>query len=80
MAIPLQHGQLSCRELVVGEEVVKDIKINEPIFVDSMDTPYGRNEKMRIKFFQEVLTLIQVKKALSQQNNLKNIIFKDCFF
>ena len=49
MAIPLQHGQLSCRELVVGEEVVKDIKINEPIFVDSMDTPYGRNEKMRDK-------------------------------
>ena len=49
MAIPLQHGQLSCRELVEGEVILEDISSNQPIMVDKMDTPYARNEKMREK-------------------------------
>jgi sialic acid synthase SpsE len=52
MAIPLQHGQLSCRELVEGEIVLSDISINEPISVDKIDTPYGRNQKMREKILK----------------------------
>jgi len=52
MAIPLQHGQLSCRELVEGELISKDMAKNEPIMVDNMDTPYGRNEKMREKILK----------------------------
>ncbi len=49
MAIPLQQGQLSCRELVEGEVILEDILANQPIMVNSMDTPYARNEKMREK-------------------------------
>jgi len=49
MAIPLQHGQLSCRELVEGETVTKEMKANDPILVDNMDTPYGSNKKLREK-------------------------------
>ena len=49
MAIPLQHGQLSCRELVEGEVILEDISFNQPIMVDKMDTPYARNAKMREK-------------------------------
>ena len=52
MAIPLQHGQLSCRELVEGELISKDMGKNEPIMVDNMDTPYGRNKKMREKILK----------------------------
>ena len=46
MAIPLQHGQLSCRELVEGEVILEDISFNQPIMVDKMDTPYARNAKI----------------------------------
>jgi sialic acid synthase SpsE len=49
MAIPLQRGQLSCRELVEGEVIVEDISSNQPIMVDKMDTPYASNKKMREK-------------------------------
>ena len=49
MAIPLQKGQLSCRELVAGEIIVQDININQPITVDSLDTPYGKNDKLKEK-------------------------------
>ena len=48
MAIPLQHGQLSC-EIVEGEVILEDISFNQPIMVDKMDTPYARNAKMREK-------------------------------
>ncbi len=49
MAIPLQHGQLSCRELVEGEVIIEDIPANQPIMIDKMDTPYAKNKKMREK-------------------------------
>ncbi len=49
MAIPLQFGQLSCRELVEGEVILEDISANEPIMIEKMDTPYAKNEKMRKK-------------------------------
>ena len=49
MAIPLQKGQLSCRELVAGEKVTKNIEKNKPIMVDQLDTPYGSNSKMKEK-------------------------------
>ena len=49
MAIPLQKGQLSCRELVLGEKITKDIQKNKPIMVDQLDTPYGKNERLKEK-------------------------------
>ena len=49
MAIPLQKGQMSCRELVAGEKILKDIDKNKPLMVDQLDTPYGSNKKMKEK-------------------------------
>ncbi len=71
MAIPLQQGQFSCRELVEGEVILEDIPSNQPIMVDKMDTPYARNEKMREKLCHADLMLILEKKDsyLSQKNN-----------
>ena len=46
MAIPLQRGQLSCRELVEGEIILEDINPNDPIKIDQIDTPYGKNKLM----------------------------------
>jgi len=49
MAVPLQKGQLSCRELIAGEKITKNIEKNRPIIVDQLDTPYGNNSKMKDK-------------------------------
>jgi sialic acid synthase SpsE len=47
LAIPLQKGQLSCRELVAGEALVRDVKTDEAIMVDYFDTPYASNPELR---------------------------------
>jgi sialic acid synthase SpsE len=41
LAIPLQRGQISCRELMNGEVVLRPIKKDEPIMIDSIDSPYA---------------------------------------
>ncbi len=43
MSVPLQKGQLSCREILNGEELTKDIKVNEPLMIDDIDHPYEDN-------------------------------------
>ena len=32
MSIPLQKGQLSCREILNGEKLTKDIKASDPLY------------------------------------------------
>ena len=47
MAIPLQKGQISCRELMSGEVLLNPIKKDEPVKIDSIDSPYSHNEGLR---------------------------------
>jgi len=49
MAIPLLHGQLSCRELIEGEVLAQPIQKGEPVTLESVDTPYSRNPSMRAR-------------------------------
>ncbi len=49
MAIPLLHGQLSCRELIEGEVLAQSIQKGEPVTLESVDTPYSRNPSMRAR-------------------------------
>lgn len=49
LAIPLQKGQLSCRELMHGQKVSKAIAVDAPVKVDSVDGPYGSNIELREK-------------------------------
>ena len=42
LAIPLQRGQLSCRELITGDPLVSGVCADEPITVDLFDNPYAR--------------------------------------
>jgi N-acetylneuraminate synthase len=41
LAIPLQKGQISCRELMRGEVLLREIKKDEPIVIDAIDSPYA---------------------------------------
>ena len=41
LAVPLQKGQISCRELMRGEVLLKPIRKDEPIQIDAIDSPYS---------------------------------------
>jgi N-acetylneuraminate synthase len=41
LAIPLQQGQISCRELMRGEVILKSTAQDQPIMIDAIDSPYA---------------------------------------
>jgi len=47
LAIPLHKGQLSCREVMNGEKIIKPIKKNEMLLIDNVDGPYADNKTLR---------------------------------
>lgn len=47
LAIPLLKGQLSCRELMSGEILIKSVKADKPIYIDMIDSPYAYNETLK---------------------------------
>ena len=52
LAIPLLKGQISCRELMAGEVLIKSLKKDEPIFIDMIDSPYAYNEDLKKNIYQ----------------------------
>lgn len=49
LAVPLLKGQISCRELIAGEMVVKEVKKDEALHVDVFDNPYSKSPELRQK-------------------------------
>ncbi len=47
LAIPLQRGQISCRELMRGEVLLKAVGKDEPIMIDAIDSPYAHIPSLR---------------------------------
>jgi N-acetylneuraminate synthase len=47
LAIPLQRGQISCRELMRGEVLMRDLRGDEPIRIDDIDSPYANNDDLK---------------------------------
>ena len=47
LAIPLQKGQLSCRELMRGELLLKAVKRDAPIKIDDIESPYSQIPSLR---------------------------------
>ena len=45
-AIPLLKGQISCRELIDGEVLLKRVEPHQPIMFDMIDSPYGQNSDL----------------------------------
>jgi hypothetical protein len=47
LAIPLQKGQLSCREVMNGERLVAPIKARHALTIDHIDGPYHESQSFR---------------------------------
>ncbi len=47
MAIPLQKGQLSCREIKNGEVLVNDVIADKPVMIDDIDSPYAKVSSLK---------------------------------
>jgi N-acetylneuraminate synthase len=52
MAIPLQKGQLSCREIKNGEVLVNDLLANKPVMIDDIDSPYAKIESLKSLIYE----------------------------
>ena len=55
LAIPLQKGQISCRELMRGERLLSAVRADEPIRIDQIDSPYADNEGLKALIYQRGL-------------------------
>ena len=47
LAIPLLQGQISCRELMRGEVLLRGLTRDEPIRIDDIDSPYASIPSLR---------------------------------
>jgi N-acetylneuraminate synthase len=52
LSVPLQKGQISCRELMSGEILTRACNKDEPIMIDSIDSPYSTNDNLRKIIYQ----------------------------
>jgi sialic acid synthase SpsE len=55
LAIPLQKGQLSCRELMRGEMLLKRVKKDAPIKIDDIESPYSQIPSLKKTIYQRGL-------------------------
>ena len=55
LAIPLQKGQLSCRELMRGEMLLRAVKKDAPITIDDIESPYSQIPSLRQTIYRRGL-------------------------
>jgi sialic acid synthase SpsE len=58
MAIPLQRGQLSCRELMLGRfghKLLQPVAKDRPILIDMIDSPYAHSPELRETIYKRGL-------------------------
>lgn len=52
LAIPLQKGQLSCREIMRGQMLLTDVAKDQPLRIDQVDTPYAYDDDLKKIIFE----------------------------
>ena len=57
LAIPLQKGQLSCRELMRGEMLLRRVQKDAPIKIDDIESPYSQIPSLKQTIYQRGLNV-----------------------
>lgn len=47
LAVPLLKGQVSCREFMTGETLIKGVKQNDPLFIETIESPYAHRDDLK---------------------------------
>ena len=47
LAIPLQKGQISCREMMQGEVMIKAVEKDKPVMIEMIDSPFAENAELK---------------------------------
>lgn len=47
LAVPLQKGQVSCREIMWGQVLLADVKKDQPLTIDQIDSPYAYDAELK---------------------------------
>lgn len=55
LAVPLQKGQISCRELMHGEVLLSPVAADAPIRIDDIDSPYASNDVLKALIYSRGL-------------------------
>ncbi len=55
LAVPLQKGQISCRELMHGEVLQRAVAADAPIRIDDIDSPYAGNDALKALIYSRGL-------------------------
>lgn len=71
LAIPLQKGQLSCRELMRGEVLLNAVKRDAPIKIDDIESPYSQIPSLRQTIYNRGLA--NGSRAVENDNSTKKI-------
>jgi sialic acid synthase SpsE len=52
LAIPLQKGQISCREIMSGQLLLADVAKDKPVMIDQVDSPYAYDEELKHNIYE----------------------------
>ncbi len=55
LAVPLQKGQLSCREVMNGERLNLTVPQDSPIMIEVIDSPYSRIDSLKQDMYKRGL-------------------------
>jgi len=55
LAVPLQKGQVSCREIMRGQVLRADVQQDKPLMVDQVDSPYAYDEELKALIYKRGL-------------------------
>jgi N-acetylneuraminate synthase len=66
LAIPLQKGQISCRELMRGEVLLTPVREDAPVMIDSIDSPYASIPSLRAIIYSRGFDPEELAKSKAQ--------------
>lgn len=52
LAIPLQKGQMSCREIMSGQTLLHDVQADKPLMIEQVDSPYAYDEDLKQAIYE----------------------------